>query len=254
VARELLRRWNARGLALTLGERGALFADDGDVPLVVPPPFRTAGDPCGAGDRFATTAASLLASGALPSEAVSGAVVAATEFVARGGASSLDDPERRNDDGDDPWRLAARVRSRGGTIVATSGCFDLLHAGHVANLRAARELGDCLIVCLNGDESVRRLKGDGRPIVPLEDRRQVLLALDCVDAVVPFDEDVPFGVLTKLHPDVFAKGGDYSAETLPEAELMRLWGGQAVVLPYLDGRSTSQLVDLASGSKALRTA
>ncbi|MFL5737816.1 MAG: PfkB family carbohydrate kinase [Actinomycetota bacterium] len=255
AAQELLRRWSARGVAVTLGERGALYADDGDVPLVVPPPFRTAGDPCGAGDRFATAAASLLAGGALPSEAVCGAVAAATEFVARGGASSLsDDAEARGDRDDDPWRLVARVRARGGTVVTTSGCFDLLHAGHVANLRAARQLGDCLVVCLNADASVRRLKGKGRPIVPLEDRREVLLALDCVDAVVPFEEDVPLGILARLHPDVFAKGGDYTAQTLPEADLVRLWGGQAVVLPYLDGRSTSQLVDLASGSKTLRSA
>ncbi|MDX6222843.1 MAG: D-beta-D-heptose 7-phosphate kinase / D-beta-D-heptose 1-phosphate adenosyltransferase, partial [Frankiales bacterium] len=139
-------------------------------------------------------------------------------------------------------QLAARVRRAGGTVVATGGCFDLLHAGHVASLTAARSLGDCLVVCLNSDASVRRLKGPMRPVVAQADRVRVLEALSCVDAVVVFDEDSPAGLLQLLKPDVWAKGGDYAGAVLPEASVLRGWGGQAVVLPYLEGRSTSSIV------------
>jgi rfaE bifunctional protein nucleotidyltransferase chain/domain len=125
--------------------------------------------------------------------------------------------------------------------VAAGGCFDLLHAGHVSLLKAARALGDCLVVCLNSDASVRRQKGADRPYVAEHDRAAVLLALGCVDAVAIFDEDTPVAVLDRLRPDVFAKGADYAVSELPEAALLAGWGGQAVVLPYLGGRSTSGL-------------
>jgi rfaE bifunctional protein nucleotidyltransferase chain/domain len=243
--------------------------------MVMPAPPTTAADPCGAGDRFAATAAALLADGALPSEAVAGAVAAASAFVATGAAASIQPPSSPptpaapepqalfpgppNREGspagevaaaavhtpppiDRALRLIGAVRGRGGTVVATGGCFDLLHAGHVATLRAARALGDCLLVCLNSDDSVRRLKGPGRPLMRLADRIAVLEALGCVDVVVPFDERTPEAVLQRLRPDVFAKGGDYALADLPEAELLATWGGQAVVLPYLEGRSTTQLM------------
>jgi D-beta-D-heptose 7-phosphate kinase / D-beta-D-heptose 1-phosphate adenosyltransferase len=129
--------------------------------------------------------------------------------------------------------------------VATGGCFDLLHAGHVALLRAARARGDCLVVCLNSDGSVRRLKGEGRPLVTALDRARVLAALECVDAVEVFGEDTPEQVLRRLRPDVWAKGGDYGLADLPEAAVLHEWGGQAVLLPYLDGRSTTALIGLA---------
>jgi len=141
-------------------------------------------------------------------------------------------------------RVAA-MRARGATVVATGGCFDLLHAGHIETLRAARALGDYLVVCLNSDASVGRLKGAGRPLVPATDRVRVLEALECVDAVVVFDEDTPSAVLAKLQPQIWAKGGDYGGRTLPEASVLAEWGGQAVILPYLQGRSTSALVDAA---------
>jgi D-beta-D-heptose 7-phosphate kinase/D-beta-D-heptose 1-phosphate adenosyltransferase len=160
--------------------------------------------------------------------------------------ASLSTPNVPDADGGSPLaralRLIAAVRAEGGTVVATGGCFDLLHAGHVATLRAARALGDCLVVCLNSDASVRRLKGPGRPLVPEADRVAVLEALGCVDVVVPFDERTPEAVLARLRPDVFAKGGDYALTDLPEAALLATWGGQAVVLPYLEGRSTTQLM------------
>jgi rfaE bifunctional protein nucleotidyltransferase chain/domain len=279
-ARLLAGRWSAAGVAVTLGPAGALLVQGAGAPMVMPAPPTTAADPCGAGDRFAATAAALLADGALPSEAVAGAVAAASAFVATGAAASIQPPSSPPTPGtptpgapepqalfpgppdregspagevaaaavhspppiDRALRLIGAVRGRGGTVVATGGCFDLLHAGHVATLRAARALGDCLLVCLNSDDSVRRLKGPGRPLMRLADRVAVLEALGCVDVVVPFDERTPEAVLQRLRPDVFAKGGDYALADLPEAELLATWGGQAVVLPYLEGRSTTQLM------------
>jgi rfaE bifunctional protein nucleotidyltransferase chain/domain len=142
----------------------------------------------------------------------------------------------------DAHEVVARTRLQGGTVVATGGCFDLLHAGHVSVLQQARALGDCLVVCLNSDASVRRLKGEGRPVVGEDDRAAVLAALGCVDAVVTFDEDTPQAILERLKPDIFAKGGDYAVADLPEQRTLERWGGQVVLLPYLKGRSTSSLM------------
>jgi rfaE bifunctional protein nucleotidyltransferase chain/domain len=147
----------------------------------------------------------------------------------------------------DALALAARVRAEGGTVVATGGCFDLLHAGHVRMLAAARRLGDCLIVCLNSDASVARLKGPDRPVVGQEDRRAVLGALGCVDAVAIFEEDDPRAVLRRLRPHLWAKGGDYAVSDLPEAATLAEWGGQAVIVPYVPGRSTSALIARSRG-------
>ena len=145
--------------------------------------------------------------------------------------------------------VAARVRAAGGTVVATGGCFDLLHPCHVAVLQQARSLGECLVVLLNSDDSVRRLKGPSRPLNSADDRAAVLLALGCVDAVAVFDDDTPVPALERLRPDVFAKGGDYALSDLPEAAALERWGGQVVLLPYLDGKSTTRLIQRA-GTRA----
>jgi rfaE bifunctional protein nucleotidyltransferase chain/domain/rfaE bifunctional protein kinase chain/domain len=243
-ARALRRRWQAVHVCVTLGSRGALLVHADGPALAVPAPNVGAGDPCGAGDCFAATAAGRLAAGALPSEAVRAAVAAASAFVAAGGAAVW--PARREQPADsDAFALATRVRGEGGTVVATGGCFDLLHAGHVCALEAARALGDCLIVCLNSDDSVRRLKGADRPVVPETDRAAVLAALRCVDAVAVFEEDDPRAVLRELRPHVWAKGGDYAVSDLPEGETLAEWGGRAVVVPYVAGRSTSRLIEVA---------
>jgi D-beta-D-heptose 7-phosphate kinase/D-beta-D-heptose 1-phosphate adenosyltransferase len=241
-AEALIRHWGVGAVAVTLGARGALLSYGEGAPMVVPAVPVTGGDPCGAGDAFAAAAAQALADGAVTGEAVSAAVAAASAFVARGGASAwdADEPNVAAEPGVDA--VIARVRAAGGTVVATGGCFDLLHPGHVATLRAARGLGDCLVVCINSDASVRRLKGPARPLVTAADRARVLEALEFVDAVEVFDEDTPAEVLDRLRPDVWAKGGDYAGADLPEAAVLRRWGGQAVVLPYLDGHSTTALV------------
>ncbi|MFF1487059.1 D-glycero-beta-D-manno-heptose 1-phosphate adenylyltransferase [Streptomyces sp. NPDC058319] len=250
-AAALVRHWRVAAVTVTLGDRGALLSY-GEHPLLVPATVAHHGDPCGAGDRFAATAAGLLADGALVEEAVEGAVTAASAFVGAGGAGGLLDasraahapaaPPRR----DDPAELIARVRAAGGTVVAAGGCFDLLHAGHVGLLQAARRIGDCLVVCVNSDSSVRRRKGEGRPVNPLADRLRVLRALACVDAVAVFDEETPERLLAALRPDVWVKGGDYAGAELPEAALLQEWGGQAVLLPYLDGHSSTALLARAA--------
>ncbi|MDG9719880.1 D-glycero-beta-D-manno-heptose 1-phosphate adenylyltransferase [Streptomyces sp. DH24] len=220
----LAERWRAAGVAVTLGERGVLLARSGTgTPRLVPAPYQATGDPRGAGNPDL--------------------------WHTRAPARPADVP------GTDAFDLAERVRARGGTVVATGGCFDLVHAGHVGLLESARRIGDCLIVCLNSDASVTRRKGPGRPLNPAADRARVLAALGSVDAVAVFDEDTPEELLTRLRPDVWVKGGDYSVQDLPEAGVLRDWGGQAVVLPYLDGRSTTLLTRRAAkaAAGALRT-
>jgi D-beta-D-heptose 7-phosphate kinase / D-beta-D-heptose 1-phosphate adenosyltransferase len=245
----LRQRWRAGAVAVTAGSAGAILCHAGPTPLVVPAAVTADGDTCGAGDRFAVSAALALASGALVSEAVQEAVAAATAYVAAGGVTVALGTKRVVEEPPEVEQLIARVRAAGGTVVATGGCFDLLHIGHLATLQAARRLGDCLIVCLNSDDSVRRLKGPDRPLTSEVDRARLLGALDCVDAVVVFDEPTPESVLSWLRPDIWAKGGDYAdgGPGLPEAELVRRWGGQTVIVPYLDGRSTTRTIAAARG-------
>ncbi|MCO7272063.1 PfkB family carbohydrate kinase [Cellulosimicrobium cellulans] len=271
LARALAAAWGVRAVCVTAGEHGAFVARADGEPAYVPATVAH-GDPCGAGDRFASTAAVALARGAELVEAVVAAVAAASAWVAAGGAEGYrrraDVPGRRAPDAvtdgvpdraprdvgaasdaappqdpGGPEAVAARLRAAGGTVVATGGCFDILHAGHVATLEAAARLGDHLVVLLNGDASVRRLKGPQRPVVGQADRARVLAALDCVSAVVVFDEDDPRSALDRLRPDVWAKGGDYTEEALPEAEVVRRHGGRVVVLPYVDGRSTTSILE-----------
>jgi rfaE bifunctional protein nucleotidyltransferase chain/domain len=211
------------------------------------------GDCCGAGDRLASAAAELLADGAPLADAVSGAVAAAGRFVAAGAAAAVcgDAPAPApSAAGDDPLLLVERVRARGGTVVATGGCFDLLHTGHVNLLAQARRLGDCLVVCLNDDASVARLKGPERPVVPAADRAAVLASLASVDGVVLFGEDTPEEALRALRPDVWVKGGDYRVADMPEAKLVETWGGRTVLLPYVEGRSTTRMIGRIVGGDA----
>ncbi len=125
----------------------------------------------------------------------------------------------------------------------TNGCFDVLHRGHVEYLAEAAALGDVLVVGLNSDDSVRRLKGPRRPVNPAEDRAAVLAALAAVDHVAVFDDDTPLRLIEALRPDVYVKGGDYTVETLPEAPLMRRLGGEVRILRFLPGRSTSGIIE-----------
>ncbi len=137
-----------------------------------------------------------------------------------------------------PWRRAQR-----GRVVFTNGVFDLLHAGHVALLEAARAEGDALVVGVNSDASVRRLgKGPHRPLVGEADRARVVAALGCVDCVVLFDEDTPLELIQRLRPDVLVKGADYPREQIVGADDVEGWGGQVVRLPLVQGQSTTALL------------
>ena len=267
AAATLADRWQVAAMCVTIGARGALLFVGPDAPRLVTGTPVTGADTCGAGDSFAAAAAAALADGALPAEAVATGVAMAGRFVAAGGAAAfaegtLDQPRGPGVDPGSataPGRsepdegLAARldgVRAAGGVVVATGGCFDLLHAGHVATLEAARALGDFLVVCLNSDDSVRRLKGPQRPLQRIEDRARVLSALRSVDAVVVFDEDTPVEVLRRIRPQVWVKGGDYSGIPLPEASILSEWGGEVLTVPYVAGKSTTEIVALAAGARS----
>lgn len=251
--RHLGRSWGIEGVAVTLGAEGALLCDGSEAPFLAPAePAR--GDSCGAGDSFAAGAVQALADGGPLTAAVTEGVRRASEFVRAGAAAGVAAqlaetgtarlvPER----GEDAWDVVERTRRAGGTVVATGGCFDLLHAGHVSMLQQARRLGDCLIVCVNSDASVRRRKGPSRPVTPAADRVRVLEALSDVDAAVVFDDDTPAPLLERLRPDVWVKGSDYAGTTLPEAETVRAHGGEVVLLPMLEGRSTTRLLSTTKG-------
>jgi rfaE bifunctional protein nucleotidyltransferase chain/domain len=241
AAQFLRTRWEAGAVAVTCAGDGATLADGLRCQRIPVPdqPLSTV-DSCGAGDCFAATVAGGLADGLPVIEAVAEAVRAATSFVAAGGAAALSIVDSAATDGMNELDIA-RLRRSGGRLVAAGGCFDLLHPGHVNLLRQARDLGDALIVCVNSDESVRRRKGPGRPILPVADRVRLLEALETVDAVAVFAQDTPTEVLDRLRPDIWVKGGDYVGQDLPEAEVVRRHGGDVVFVPLLDGYSTTRL-------------
>jgi rfaE bifunctional protein nucleotidyltransferase chain/domain/rfaE bifunctional protein kinase chain/domain len=242
----LVRAWGASAVSVTMGQHGALLSVGDAMPFVAPAAAAapaSAADTCGAGDCFAATAAWVLREGGVLTEAVVAAVRAAGEFIGQGGASSAAaDPAVPSAP---PVSRAPRPECSAWDVIATGGCFDLLHAGHVSLLRNARRLGDCLVVCLNSDASVRDLKGPGRPLVPAADRARVLTALESVDAVLIFTEATPAELLERLRPDIWVKGGDYAGAELAEADVVRKHGGQAVLLPYLGHVSTSRIVAAA---------
>jgi D-beta-D-heptose 7-phosphate kinase/D-beta-D-heptose 1-phosphate adenosyltransferase len=139
--------------------------------------------------------------------------------------------------------LLAEAKSRSETVIMTNGCFDVLHAGHVAYLEEAKSLGDRLIVAVNDDDSVRKLKGESRPINALEDRMAVLAGLAAVDWVVPFSEDTPTRLIQSLLPDVLVKGGDYRSDEIAGAKDVLRNGGEVHVLAFREGHSSSRIID-----------
>jgi len=262
LAQQLRADWVANAMCVTAGATGAFLATADDQTYFLPAPAVHGADPCGAGDRFAASVAVALDGGSLITEAAAIGVAAASAWVAAGGAATWRPPlpgtdaDIREDaraipdstqlpppTGEPLEALASRMRAGGDTLVATGGCFDIVHPGHVATLQAARRLGDHLVVLINSDESVARLKGPGRPVVTARDRAQVLAAFDCVDAVAIFDEDDPRAALAALRPDVWVKGGDYGSAMLPEADTVARHGGRVVLLPYLSGRSTTSIIE-----------
>jgi rfaE bifunctional protein nucleotidyltransferase chain/domain/rfaE bifunctional protein kinase chain/domain len=244
-AMRLLVEWPVKHVVITRGSAGALMVAAPDAHPLVVPTKPVVGDTCGAGDQLAVTAALMLGAGRLPSHAAAAAVEAATSYVNAGGPAGPQFPPPTESAG--PLQLAARVRERGGKVVGAGGCFDLLHAGHLSLLAQARRLGDVLVVCINSDDSIRRVKGDDRPAVGERERASLLEALSCVDGVLIFGEDTPERVLSELRPDVWVKGGDYGGQRIAEAELVESWGGDVVIVPYLEGHSTTARITSLAG-------
>lgn len=261
--------WRCDAVAITLGARGAVVATaEGCTAMPVPDiEISPDSDTCGAGDAFAAAVTSALLAHSSVNAAVAVAVRAASQFVATGGAASVSplltgspltgspptgSPLTKPAHSPSATDLVAQLRRRGGRLVATGGCFDLLHPGHLSLLRQARAQGDALVVCVNSDDSVRRRKGPDRPIVPAADRITLLEALEPVDGVIMFDEDTPTTLLETLRPDVWVKGGDYTVGDLPEAPVVRRHGGQIVIIPLVGGYSTSRLVSAARNERRLK--
>ena len=255
-AAALQRHWRARAVCVTDGEHGAVTAaDDGELAVSHAVPCPGGVDTCGAGDRFSAGVAVALGRGASPFSAVAEAHVDVGRWLTDGGVGGIvlgevvDDRDiGRRDAGVSADEVVERVRARGGTVVATGGCFDVLHAGHLALLEQARALGDCLVVLLNSDASVRRIKGASRPVHSAADRGRLLEGLACVDAVVVFEDDDPTATLARLRPDVWVKGGDYRDQDLPEARTVRALGGRIALVPYLDGHSTTRILQRLGSS------
>jgi D-beta-D-heptose 7-phosphate kinase/D-beta-D-heptose 1-phosphate adenosyltransferase len=242
-------------LLITRGDQGISVYAAGTPPRHFPARAREVYDVTGAGDTvIAVLAAAMAVEPDLPN-AVALANLAAGLVVGKLGAACVTVPELRralHDETADRYRvvaeeelvaLAAEARLQGQTLVMTNGCFDILHAGHVSYLTRARALGDRLIVAVNDDASVRRLKGPGRPINELDRRMKVLASLACVDWVVPFSEDTPERLIGRVSPDVLVKGGDYRPQAVAGYRHVTASGGRVEILDYEPGCSTSGIIE-----------
>jgi D-beta-D-heptose 7-phosphate kinase/D-beta-D-heptose 1-phosphate adenosyltransferase len=242
-------------LLVTRGEHGMMLLSEGNEPLQLPAQAHEVFDVTGAGDTVIAIIAAAMVSGYDLVQATAFANLAAGLVVEKLGAASVSIDEiniavqgdRSMPMGvqsqDQIGAVVREARQRNEKIVMTNGCFDILHAGHVSYLTSARQMGDRLLVAVNDDASVVRLKGQGRPIVPLEQRMAVLNALECVDWVVAFAEDTPERLICEMEPDVLVKGGDYRPDQIAGAECVEKKGGQVVILPLEDGCSTTAIID-----------
>jgi D-beta-D-heptose 7-phosphate kinase/D-beta-D-heptose 1-phosphate adenosyltransferase len=262
VADRLPAVLGAQVVAVTLDRDGAVVCERGR------PPYRTYTRPIsssrasGAGDSFTSGLALALAAGADVPTAAEVASAAAAVVTGREGTSSCSaDDLRQHVLGVtvrlENWlRLAERVafhRRQGRQVVFTNGCFDLLHRGHIDFLNRAKALGDVLVVGLNSDASIRRLKGAGRPVNRLADRAGVLAALSCVDHLASFDGPTAAELVELLRPEIYAKGGDYTEVMVPEAPAVEGYGGIVRILPYLEDRSTSGIIERIRAVADIRT-
>ena len=249
-------------ILVTRSEHGMSLVRPGHPPLHLHAEARDVYDVTGAGDTVCATLATALAAGFDMPDAIRLANTAAGIVVGKLGTAVIRNAElaaalhaheageRGVVDRDELVRRAGLARERGERIVMTNGCFDLLHAGHVRYLRAAAELGDRLIVAVNSDDSVRRLKGAGRPLNPLAERMEVLAALAGVDWVVPFDAETPRDLIAAVLPDVLVKGGDYVVAQIAGATEVLAAGGEVLTLPYHAGLSTTNIISNMQASDA----
>jgi D-beta-D-heptose 7-phosphate kinase/D-beta-D-heptose 1-phosphate adenosyltransferase len=244
-------------MVVTLGDRGILLVPAKGPPLHVPAVRRAVADVTGAGDTVIAVLAITLAAGAEAAEAIEIANAAAGLVVGEIGAvavgpAEIDQALSSPTSGKilERAQLAERAatwRASGKRVVFTNGCFDLLHAGHLSLLHKAARLADRLVVAINSDDSVRRLKGPERPILPAAERAALLAALSCVDAVVVFDEDTPLETLRVVRPQILVKGGDYGLKDVVGRELVEADGGRVVLVPLVPQKSTSALVERIRG-------
>jgi D-beta-D-heptose 7-phosphate kinase/D-beta-D-heptose 1-phosphate adenosyltransferase len=251
----LCKRLELDALLVTRSDKGMSLLRANEKAIHLPTQAREVFDVTGAGDTVIAVLAAALAAGSDWPEAMLASNLAAGIVVAKLGTATASQSELRRAiyaqtqsnrsvlDEDMLAQAISDARAHGEKIVMTNGCFDILHAGHVGYLDAARELGDRLIVAVNDDDSVTRLKGAERPINPLEHRMQVLAGLECVDWVVPFSEDTPERLICKLLPDVLVKGGDYRVEQIAGGACVQENGGEVVVLDFKEGLSTSRIVE-----------
>ena len=250
----LMAELDLGALLITRSEKGMTLLRAGQTELHLPAHAREVFDVTGAGDTVISTLAVSLAAGADLAEAVVLANIAAGIVVGKLGTAVVSAPELRRavHQAGGPGRGAMTeeqlliaiedARAQGETIVFTNGCFDMIHAGHVGYLDSARRLGDRLVLAVNSDDSIRRLKGPGRPINSLERRMAVLAALEAVDYVVAFDTDTPEPLLEKVRPDILVKGGDYSVDQVVGADIVKRHGGRVEVLDFVENISTTHIV------------
>ena len=254
AARALAKTAGVDAIVVTLGNRGMAVASVKEPHLAIPVAARRpVSDTTGAGDTAVATLASCLAAGATLEEAAYIANAAAAVAVSRVGTVAVE-PRMICDvlSGESEQKMLCREdlaektnawHAAGRRIVFTNGCFDLLHAGHLSLLRDSAKCGDILVVAINSDASVRRLKGNGRPITPEAERAALLAALACVDAVAIFDEDTPLEILRTIRPDVLVKGNDYRLEEVVGRDLVEGYGGRVTLIPLLPEKSTTALID-----------
>ncbi len=242
-------------LLITRSEKGMLLLEKGGEPLFLSTQAREVFDVTGAGDTVIATLGGALASRQSLAASAALANVAAGLVVRKIGVATVTPTEirvalhQRGQGGrglvaaDELLPMVAESRHRGERIVMTNGCFDILHAGHVAYLEEAKSLGDRLIVAVNDDASVERLKGKNRPINALEDRMLVLAGLAAVDWVVPFSEDTPAKLIESVLPDILVKGGDYRPDEIAGGKAVLANGGEVRVLAFRDGHSTTRMIE-----------
>ncbi len=255
AAAQLAQQSHLEHLLVTRGEQGMSLVSRSGEALHLPTHAQEVFDVTGAGDTVIATLAAALSAKEPLEHAVSLANVAAGIAVGKLGTASVSVSEleqrlweqRLSEHGvvseDQLMELVAAARQRGERIIFTNGCFDLLHAGHVTYLEQASRLGDRLIVAVNADQTVRQLKGPERPVNPLQNRMHVLAALGFVDWVLPFSEETPERLICRVQPDVLVKGGDNDPDNIPGAACVRAAGGEVQVLGYVQGVSTTAIVD-----------
>ncbi len=259
AAGQALLPWlGMKSMTVTLGEKGIAVLHERSL-VHIPTIARQVHDVSGAGDTVIAVLALGLASEVTIETAARVANVAAGIVVGKPGtvpvhrhellAALTQDVSVTKEEKVLPldrllWRVAA-WRASGQHVVFTNGCFDLLHVGHITLLERARRKGDRLIVAINSDDSVRRLKGPSRPVLPARDRAQILAALHVVDAVMVFDQDTPLEPIVAIRPDVLVKGGDYNENEVVGASQVRSWGGRVELIPLVEGESTSSLIERA---------